>query len=60
MAKYIKQLFLHKVTYLLLAVYIWLLTEVAKMCFGIKAENGYYTVDFLYPIVNYSICYFLI
>ena len=60
MSKYIKQLFLHKVTYLLLAVYIWLLTEVATMCFDIKAENGYFTVDFLYPIVNYSIFYFLI
>lgn len=60
MAKYIKQLFLHKITYLLLIVYIWLLAEVTKMSFGIKAENGYYTVDFLYPIVNYSIFYFLI
>ncbi len=60
MAKYIKQLFLHKVTYLLLIVYIWLLAEVTKISFNIKAENGYYTVDFLYPIVNYSIFYFLV
>ncbi|MCM1159947.1 MAG: hypothetical protein NC412_01880 [Roseburia sp.] len=60
MAKYIKQLFLHKVTYLLLAIYIWLLTEITKMCLVIKAENSYYTTDFLYPIVNYSIFYFLI
>lgn len=60
MTKYIKQLFLHKVTYLFLVVYIWLLAEIAKMCLDIKAENSYSTVDFLYPIVNYSIFYFLI
>lgn len=60
MKNYLKQFFLHKAVYLLILVCGFLLFEISRTCLYIKEEDSYYTINILYPIVNYSIYYFII
>lgn len=60
MKSYLKQFILHKAVYLLILVCGFLLFEISRTCLYMQEEDSYYTINILYPIVNYSIYYFII